>query len=138
MTTKKELQLAYRLAGILIVVGIFSYVAASFAEPPLPPLRVMYRSVTGNVLFEHKAHFSPGNYSVSCQDCHHDTRTLEDYIQVDGKNRIASEAGMNLADAGKIEDIEVYTNKEEAHELCIGCHEEFEAGPVDCKGCHVM
>ena len=96
MTTKKELQLAYRLAGILLVVGILSYITASFAAPPVPPYRVMYRSVTGNVLFDHKAHFSPGDYSVSCQDCHHDSRTLEDYIQGKGEDRSISEAGIKL------------------------------------------
>lgn len=140
MTTKKELQLAYRLAGILLVVGIFSYVAASLAEPPVPPLRVMYRSVTGNVLFDHKAHFSPGDYSVSCQDCHHDSRVLEDYIQVEGNDLGDSDDGTNLAETGETVDMEVYTNKDEAHALCAGCHEQFEAGPVEknCGGCHVM
>ena len=105
MTPKKELQLAYRLAGILLVVGILSYIAASFAEPPVPPLRVMYTTVAGNVLFNHKTHFSPGEYSVSCQDCHHDSRKYEDYL----------DKGANLAEAGEIEDLPVFENGDEAH-----------------------
>jgi hypothetical protein len=137
MIPKKELQLAYALAGILLVVGILSY-AASSAQPPVPPLRIVYQTVAGRVLFDHKAHFSPGDYSVSCQDCHHDLRTYDDYNQVGGENRSVPEAGIESADAGKIEDVEVFKSGDEAHELCIGCHEEYEAGPVDCQGCHVM
>jgi hypothetical protein len=140
MTTKKELQLAYALAGILLVVGILSYITASFGEPPIPPLRVMYTTVAGNVLFDHKAHFSPGDYSISCQDCHHDSRTYEDYIAGSGGNQSVSEAGMDKTDVDETEHVEMFENGDEAHELCCSCHEQYEAGPVkdDCKGCHVQ
>lgn len=139
MTTKKELKLAYRLAGILLVVGILSY-AASSAEPPVPFLRIMYQAPVGNVLFNHKAHFSPGDYSASCQDCHHDLRAYEDYIEVGEEGRSVPESSMDLANTGKIGNVELFTNKEEAHALCTGCHEEYEAGPIEenCNGCHVL
>ena len=137
MTQKKELQSAYALAGILLVVGIFSYIAASFAEPPIPPLRMMYQTVAGRVLLDHKAHFSPEGYGISCQDCHHDLRTIDDYIQMGEEDRSVPEAGSNLTDAGETEEVKVYKNGDEAHKLCIGCHEEDEAGPLDCRGCHV-
>ena len=138
MTTKKELQLAYALAGILLVVGILSYYAASFAKPPEPPLRIMYHTVAGRVLFDHKAHFSPGDYGISCQDCHHDLRTYGDYSQGEGGKQSIPEAGSKVPDADKVEPEPVFKNGDEAHELCIGCHKEYEAGPVDCQGCHVM
>ena len=137
MTKKKEIQLAYALAGILFVVGFLSY-AASSAEPPVPFLRIMYQTVAGNVLFDHKAHFSPGDYSVSCQDCHKDLRAYEDYIQAGRGDQVVPEASTDLADAGETEDVAVFENGDEAHELCIGCHEEYEAGPVECQGCHVL
>lgn len=138
MTPKKELQLAYAMAGILLVAGILFSIAASFAEPPMPPLRIMYPTVAGNVLFDHKAHFSPEDYSASCQDCHHDLRAYEDYIRVEVEKRSISQTGANLADAGVTVNVKVFENGDEAHELCIGCHEEYEAGPVDCQGCHVL
>jgi hypothetical protein len=25
-----------------------------------------------------------------------------------------------------------------AHGQCINCHEDYESGPVDCSGCHVL
>ena len=27
-------------------------------------------------------------------------------------------------------------DKEVAHEICIACHDLYEKGPVECKGCH--
>jgi hypothetical protein len=33
---------------------------------------------------------------------------------------------------GKVEDFD----KEWAHRVCAGCHEVFDQGPTDCKGCH--
>ena len=52
MTSKKELQYAYRLAILFFVVGVFCY-AAFPKKPPDQPIRKMYASIAGNVLFDH-------------------------------------------------------------------------------------
>jgi hypothetical protein len=189
MTPKKELKLAYALAGILLIVGILSY-AASSAEPPDQPLRIMYQTVAGKVLFDHKAHFSPGQYGASCEDCHHhyedaDYRSCDvchqeapadsaysvpatclechnadshphpfeepDYSSCDACHQevpadseySVPEACLDCHDIDDIDGIdidviEVSKNSDAAHSQCVECHEEYEAGPVDCNGCHVM
>ncbi len=143
MTPKKELQLAYALAGVLLIVGIFSYAAFS-AEPPDQPLRIMYRTVAGKVLFDHKAHFSPGQYGVSCEDCHHhptddpDFRACSVCHQVVEEGMGVPEACLDCHDSDEIEGTEMGKSSDAAHGQCIECHKAYEAGPVDCSGCHVM
>jgi hypothetical protein len=143
MTQKQEFKLAYALAGILLVVGIFSYAAYS-AEPPDTPLRVMYQTVAGKVLFDHKAHFSPEHFGVSCQDCHHhpydepDLRSCVVCHQVVEEESGVPEACLDCHDIDEIEGMEMSKSSDAAHGQCIDCHDEYEAGPVDCNGCHVL
>ncbi|MGD2009937.1 MAG: hypothetical protein PVI76_02510, partial [Desulfobacterales bacterium] len=68
----KELQLAYRLAITLFVVGVAGYAYTAFsAKPPGEPIRVMYKTTAGKVLFDHKTHSADAGYGISCYDCHH-------------------------------------------------------------------
>ena len=68
----KELQLAYRLAITLFIVGVASYAYTAFsAKPPDEPIRVMYKTTAGKVLFDHKTHSADTGYGISCYDCHH-------------------------------------------------------------------
>ena len=55
MTSERDLKLVYSVAVILFIVGLFCY-AAFPVKPPDEPLRIQYRSATGNVLFEHAKH----------------------------------------------------------------------------------
>ncbi len=148
MTPKKELKLAYALAGILLAVGILSYIlssAISSAKPSEKPLRIMFQTVTGNVLFNHKAHYSPEGYGISCQDCHHhpggddtDYRACSDCHQGTKGDQAPPKACLDCHDADEIEGVEMSTSSDAAHSQCIGCHKDFGAGPVDCNGCHVQ
>ena len=70
MFTKKELKFAYVLAACLLVVGAVCYAAFPENEPD-QPLRMMFKVVAGNVLFDHDTHTSEFGYAVSCGDCHH-------------------------------------------------------------------
>ena len=70
MTPIKERKLAYYLAGILLVVGAVSY-AAFAAKKPEEPVRLMFKSVSGNVLFGHKTHTAESGYGIACIECHH-------------------------------------------------------------------
>ncbi len=55
MTPKRELQIAYGLIIVLFFVGVISY-AAFPAKTPEQPIRMMYKSVAGKALFDHKTH----------------------------------------------------------------------------------
>ena len=77
MTPKKELQLAYGMLIILLMVGFLSYAAFS-AKPPDQPVRIMYKGVAGKVLFDHRTHTSDSGYGISCSDCHHHPESDEE------------------------------------------------------------
>ena len=70
MTPKRELQIAYSLIIVFLFVGVISY-AAFPAKTPDEPIRLMYKTVAGKVLFDHKTHLSDSGYGLACQDCHH-------------------------------------------------------------------
>lgn len=67
MDSKKEKTVAYYLAGILLLVAVVCY-AAYPINPPEPPLRIMFRNITGNVLFDHKEHTSDKGYGLKCTE----------------------------------------------------------------------
>ena len=74
MEIKTERTIAYCLAAILLLVGVVCY-AAFPRKAPEQPLRIMFKSTGGNVLFDHKEHMSEEGYGIECADCHH---TMED------------------------------------------------------------
>ena len=125
MTSKKELQVAYGLAIIFLVVGILSY-AAFPAKAPDRPVRLMFEGVAGKVLFDHKTHTVDSGYGIACSDCHH----------------ILEEGETNPEACGACHELEgdedVPKRTDAFHSQCIGCHEEGDAGPQECSGCHVM
>lgn len=129
MFTKKELRMAYALAVCLLVVGVASY-AAFTPQAPEEPLRLMFKVTAGKVLFDHKTHTSEFGYGLSCVDCHHE---LEDDEDEDPQ----SCTECHDPDEG---DEEVPKRGDAFHQQCAGCHEDFEAGPIEeeCEKCHVM
>ena len=145
MDSKKELRIAYGLAVILLIVGVISYAAFS-AKVPEEPIRVMFKTSAGKVLFQHQLHTEASGYGVSCGDCHHHPEDDESAMRACGDCHDPSgdmtEAVMSTCtechDADEIEDIEVIKKSDAAHEQCIGCHRDYEAGPLECSECHVM
>ncbi len=67
MSSKNELKLVYVLAIVCLIVGIFCYNLP--AKSPEIPVRQMFKTVGGNVLFDHQAHSD--EYGKDCADCHH-------------------------------------------------------------------
>jgi hypothetical protein len=130
MFTKKELKFAYTLAACLLIVGAVCYAALPEREER-QPLRLMFRVVAGNVLFDHDTHTSDFGYAISCGDCHH---TLAEDEYADAQS--CSEC--HDPDEG---DEEVPKRADAFHQQCAGCHEEYGAGPLmveaDCNRCHV-
>jgi len=127
MTSKQQVTLAYRVAIVLFVVGVFSYAAFS-APAPEQPVRIMFKSAAGKVLFDHKTHASQLGYGLSCGDCHH-TLAPDEYDSAE------SCSACHEIDSG---DEDMPKRSEAFHQQCIGCHDQFGAGPSECAQCHVM
>ncbi|MBW1837271.1 MAG: cytochrome c3 family protein [Deltaproteobacteria bacterium] len=144
MTSKKELQLAYGLVIVLFVVGVLSYAAFS-AKTPDQPVRLMFKSVAGKVLFDHKTHTDDSGYGISCQDCHHHPEEDETDFRACGECHSLPPEGetlsMSCADChepDEIEGTEMIKKGDAFHSQCIDCHKANEAGPEECASCHVM
>ncbi len=126
MALKKEQQFAYGMAVVLFVVGVICY-AAYPQKVPEQPVRIMFDSIAGKVLFSHKTHQADTGYGLSCGDCHH---TLE--------------AGSTDAQSclecheRESEDTAMPKRSDAFHKQCIGCHQEIDAGPRECNSCHVL
>jgi uncharacterized CHY-type Zn-finger protein len=127
MFSKKELMLAYGVAVCLLVIGAISY-AAFPLKAPQEPLRLMFKVAAGNVLFNHKIHGVEEGYGLSCGDCHH---TLSEDEYADAQS--CSEC--HELDEG---DEEMPKRADAFHLQCINCHKDYEAGPIECTGCHAL
>ncbi|MBW1649397.1 MAG: cytochrome c3 family protein [Deltaproteobacteria bacterium] len=144
MNHKKELRIAYWLMIILFVVGVITYAACS-KKSYENPLRIMYKTSAGNVLFDHKTHASEIGYGVVCSDCHHHPEDDDSGLTAcnschtkDDKNTNLPESCLDCHDAGDIEGTEMKNSIDVFHDQCIACHKESGRGPVDCSQCHVM
>ena len=130
MFTKKELKFAYVLAVCLLVVGVVCYAAIPQQEPERP-LRLMFKVVAGNVLFDHETHSADTGYAFSCGDCHH-TLSEDEYDDAQSCTECHD------PDEG---DEEVPKRADAFHQQCGNCHKEFGAGPLiveqDCNKCHI-
>ena len=147
MTSKSELQLALRLALILLVAGLFCF-AAFPITPPERPVRLAYQTKAGKVIFDHKTHLSETGYGLDCGDCHHHTGEGEAETEEHGscgdchvkpeEAQLVSQTCNECHDPEDY-DLEELTARADAfHSQCITCHKDFEAGPVECAACHVM
>ena len=126
MTSKKELQIAYTLAIVFLVIGVLCYSAFSSTKTPDPPVRLMFKCVAGKVLFTHFVHTDESGYGVSCSDCHHNLEEGETEPESCGS-----------CHEQVSEDEDTPKRFDAFHSQCIGCHEN-DAGPTECNACHVM
>jgi hypothetical protein len=126
MDSKKEKTVAYVMAGILLLVAVVCY-AAYPIKPPEPPLRIMFKNIAGNVLFDHKEHTWEKGYGLKCKECHHD---------MDKEGQKATPCG----ECHKAQEGEGMgpLRSDAFHKQCKGCHEDGGQGPVSCSACHVL
>lgn len=129
MFSKLELKLAYGATIYLLFVGVLCY-AAFPPKTSDQPIRLMFEVTAGNVLFDHKTHTSESGYALSCRDCHHE---LED----DDDTDVSSCGECHAPDEA---DEDAPKRADAFHMQCTGCHEEYDAGPIEkeCSSCHVM
>ena len=142
MASKLQVKIAYGVAIYFLFVGILSYTVFS-AETPETPVRVIYKSATGKVLFDHKTHTGDGGYGLACKDCHH--HPMEDEVDLrtcaqchpKGQTETMPESCLDCHEADEVEETEMLVSADAFHAQCVGCHQEFGAGPLDCAECHV-
>ena len=144
MFSKNELKLAGAVAICLLVIGVISYAAFPLKAPD-EPLRLMYTVAAGNVLFNHKVHAGVEGYGLACFDCHHHPPEDDSALIACGQCHLppaeeveVNETCLDCHDESDFEDTEMLTRGDAFHEQCITCHEDFEAGPVECTGCHAL
>ncbi|NVM21697.1 MAG: cytochrome c3 family protein [Desulfobacterales bacterium] len=121
MTSKNEQLLALVLTAILLVVGVVCY-AAFPTKTPEEPVRIMFKTTAGKVLFDHKTHTADAGYGIACDDCHHEEQ--DESKSCSGEDCHSPDSEPKRSDA--------------FHANCKGCHEDGKAGPVECAACHVM
>ncbi|MFC1813981.1 cytochrome c3 family protein [Thermodesulfobacteriota bacterium] len=152
MTPKKELQLAYGMVIILLVVGFLSYTAFS-AKTPDQPVRIMFKGVAGKVLFDHKTHTSDTGYGISCKDCHH-PHPPDAYEEVPEGQEITYQAcgdchqipegdvkvPQSCLECHEPDEVEISKKSDAFHSQCESCHQDAGAGPEEnrCSWCHVQ
>ena len=144
MTSDKELRVAVVVAVVFLVIGILCFAAFS-KKAPEKPVRIMYKSVAGNVLFDHKTHFSESGYGLSCSDCHHHYEEDETgkfscgkcHLRSD-KDKTGSEVCADCHEPDEVETEGVMKITDALHSQCTGCHLENQAGPEkeECDKCH--
>jgi len=149
MTPKREMQLAYILIIVLLFVGVISY-AAFPAKTPDEPIRLMYKTVAGKVLFDHKTHSADSGYGLACAECHHHPEEPEEgqtaniscgiCHQTLEKDQKYPESCLDCHEAEDLEESEMTKKSDAFHSQCESCHQEVEAGPEKerCNWCHVM
>jgi hypothetical protein len=127
MFSWKELKLVYGATVVLLVIAVVSY-AAFPSKSPDRPIRVAFLTVAGKVIFDHHRHQASAAYGLACGECHH-TLAPDEYDQ----------AG-SCTDCHDVEtgDEDMPKRSDAIHQQCIGCHQEYGAGPVECAQCHVM
>jgi predicted CXXCH cytochrome family protein len=137
---KRELNPVYVSTIALFVVGlIFNSISVGALEQPL---RVVFQSVTGRVLFDHQTHLGKDAKRFSCRDCHHhpmqgaDTRGCGVCHSPPPEGKIAPGACFDCHEADAIKELQMTKRPDAFHALCINCHKKKEAGPVECSGCH--
>lgn len=150
MTSKRQLLFAYGLAFHLLLVAVICY-AAYPVSPPDEPIRIMYQTNAGKVLFDHQTHSAASGYGASCYDCHHHPSDDESALIGCGECHQAPTEDGSLPEScldchdeedEEIEGTEMVSRANAFHTQCIECHEQFEKGPRsgsdNCSACHVL
>ena len=125
MELKKEKFIAYGLTVVLFVIGVVCY-AAFPDQKPEDPVRIMFQSTAGKVLFTHQMHTSEDGYGYECVDCHH--------LFEGGEGEKPEACG----ECHLVDSEEEPKRVDAFHQQCIGCHEDNGGGPVECSQCHVL
>lgn len=165
MTSKKHSMIVFGVAALLLFIAIVCY-AAFPVEKPETPIRLMYQTNAGKVLFDHQTHSRAKGYALDCYDCHHHTPDDETGLIACGQchpekleKGVVPESCLECHDEADVEDAEYLKRADAIHQQCSTCHLQFGKGPVhqgslneqekealktepnswvDCNKCHIL
>ena len=123
MNEQIKRKIALLVILILALVGLVGYSIKSSGEP----VRVLFKTKGGPVIFDHKAHSDKGGYDIECVKCHH---------QIEGE----SEQRCRACHSSETEYDSICENAA-PHRQCIGsncitCHKEQGMDDGECNLCH--
>lgn len=148
MTSNKHRLTVYGAAILLFLVAVVCYAAFPVPEPE-EPIRLMYQTIAGKVLFDHQTHVSEFGFGISCFDCHHHPPE-DDLAKVAcsechlsaPEEGVFPESCLECHDEDEIEDSEFPKHADAIHLQCWTCHDQYGAGPGEgsdnCSKCHVL
>lgn len=164
MTSKKHRKIIYGVAIHLLVISVICYAAFPVTAPD-EPIRLMYQTNVGKVIFDHQTHAADTGFGLSCFDCHHHPYDDDMALVACGqchsvvpKEGEVPEYCLECHDSTEIEDAEYPKRSDALHQQCTQCHLEFGKGPlyqnalskedqeklktqpnewVDCDKCHI-
>ena len=117
---------ALALIIVLAIIGIIGYSIKSSGSP----IKVLFKTKGGIVIFDHRIHSSKNEYNIKCQMCHHN---MEDEKSALGwKCRICHGPG---------KECDLCCEDDPVHKQCIGsncinCHKQEGMDASDCNLCH--
>ena len=128
MGSRQGLKPVWVAIACLLLIAVVSY-AAFPAKAPKQPIRVVFQSIAGKVMFSHDRHLSATGYAFQCDECHHTLAPGE-----------FDRAGSCTAchPAGEGGDESVLSRADALHKQCIDCHLGYDKGPTECAQCHMM
>ena len=109
---------------VMAIIGIIGYTV----EETGSPIRVLFKTKGGNVIFSHKTHLS--EYDIKCKKCHHEIEPGKPVVK--WNCRECHSAGT---------DYDMICEDRPIHKQCIGancidCHKEMGMDEKDCGLCH--
>ena len=163
MTSKKHRTIVYGVAILLVFVAVVCY-AAFPIQAPEEPIRVMYQTNAGKVLFDHQAHSDVDAFALNCIDCHHEHPEGEELPEqvacglchsTSSQEMTPPEFCLDCHDESEIKEAEITKRSDAIHMQCTQCHFEYGKGPlyknslsdeakgqpnewIDCNKCHVL
>ena len=145
MTSKKHRMIVYGVAVHLLLVAIVCY-AAFPVEASKEPLRIMYQTKAGKVLFDHQTHTGAEGFGLECADCHHHAPDEHGVPGEEGEEGsllgckkchlpnqeegVIPESCLECHDEGDVEDSEYDKSSVAIHDQCTNCHKEYGRGPL--------
>jgi len=122
-------QIALLLLLTCLIVGVVAFYYQDAKAPPEEPIRVVYESKGGLVVFDHAAHIA--RMENDCTACHHYDGDEEDKENCRDCH-IDNDIPVMDAYHEKGEDF----REDDTYQSCMSCHQERGKDPKNCRGCH--
>ncbi|MDY6969171.1 MAG: cytochrome c3 family protein [Spirochaetota bacterium] len=124
MNKEAESKILLGVIIILAIVGIIGYSIGGSGSP----IRVLFKTKGGPVVFDHKTHSEENGYGIKCDKCHHETEDEMVY-----NCRSCHKPGT---------EYDSICEDKAPHKQCIGancieCHKEEGMESDNCKQCHM-